>query len=110
MTAPVLVNIHSPTEPLQNLSFVVHFYMPQKFQTNPPQSAETHTVKLPLQKFAAVRRFGGFMDDSKISGQISALKKSLNGTDWESSLTNKHIGATLLYSVATTLPMNMRIV
>ncbi|XVF44393.1 hypothetical protein PTKIN_Ptkin02bG0116200 [Pterospermum kingtungense] len=106
MTAPVLVNIDSPSGVLQNISYVVHFYMPQKFQRNPPQSGETHTVKLPPQKLAAVRRFGGFMDDSNISAQLSALKKSLKGTawDWESSysLPNKHghSGDAVLYTAA----------
>ena len=100
MTAPVLVNIHPRTGPLQNLSLIVHFYMPQKFQRNPPQSTEAHPVKLPQHKFVAVRRFGGFMDDSNISAQMSALKKSLKGTAWESSIPKKHSGDSLLYSAA----------
>ncbi|XVE50025.1 hypothetical protein DITRI_Ditri01bG0129000 [Diplodiscus trichospermus] len=100
MTAPVLVNINPPTGPHQNLSFIVHFYMPQKYQRSPPQSAQTHPVKLPQHKFAAVKRFGGFMDDSNISAQITALKKSLKGTAWESTMTNKHSGDSLLYSAA----------
>ncbi|GMI99713.1 cytosolic heme (tetrapyrrole) binding protein 1, haem-binding protein 1 [Hibiscus trionum] len=104
MTAPVLVNIHPKTGGLHNLTYVVHFYMPQIFQRNPPRSAEAHPVELPRNKFAAVRRFGGFMDDSNISAQISALKKSLKGTAWES---NKRSGSgsgggsrSLLYSAA----------
>ncbi|XP_039060696.1 heme-binding protein 2-like [Hibiscus syriacus] len=98
MTAPVLVNIHPTTGGLHNLTYVVHFYMPQIFQRNPPRSAEAQPVELPPNKFAAVRRFGGFMDDSNISAQISALKKSIKGTSWES---NKRSGSrSMQYSAA----------
>ncbi|TYH96212.1 hypothetical protein ES332_A12G163100v1 [Gossypium tomentosum] len=101
MTAPVLVNIHPRTEHLQNSTYVVHFYMPQKFQRNPPLSAEAQPVELPQHKYAAVRRFGGFMDDSNISVQLSALKKSLKGTGRDkSSASIQHSGRFLLYSAA----------
>jgi hypothetical protein len=33
-----------------------------------------------------VKRFGGFMNDTNIPGQVLALKKSLEGTPWESSI------------------------
>ncbi|XVF02133.1 hypothetical protein REPUB_Repub04eG0149600 [Reevesia pubescens] len=71
------------------------------FNINPPKSVEAHPVKLPQHKFAAVRRFGGFMDDSNISAQMSALKKSLKDTAWESSIPNKHSGDSQLYSAAS---------
>ncbi|MBA0862509.1 hypothetical protein Goshw_009446 [Gossypium schwendimanii] len=101
MTAPVLVNIHPRTGHLQNSTYVVHFYMPQKFQRNPPLSAEAQPVELPQHKYAAVRRFGGFMDDSNISVQLSALKKSLKDTGRDkSSASNQHSGRALLYSAA----------
>lgn len=101
MTAPVLVNIHPRTGHLQNSTYVVHFYMPQKFQRNPPLSAEAQPVELPQHKYAAVRRFGGFMDDSNISVQLSALKKGLKGTAGDkSSASNQHSGRSLLYSAA----------
>ncbi|KAH1074094.1 hypothetical protein J1N35_026422 [Gossypium stocksii] len=101
MTAPVLVNIHPRTGHLQNSTYVVHFYMPQKFQRNPPLSAEAQPVELPQHKYAAVRRFGGFMDDSNISVQLSALKESLKGTGrYKSSASNQHSGRSLLYSAA----------
>ncbi|OMO85068.1 SOUL heme-binding protein [Corchorus olitorius] len=71
--------------------------MPQEFQNSlPPQSAQAHTVALPDHKFAAVRRFGGFMDDSNISAEISALKKSLNATAWDTH----SVDYPLLYTAA----------
>ncbi|XWS39411.1 hypothetical protein CRYUN_Cryun18bG0052300 [Craigia yunnanensis] len=100
MTVPILVNIHPSTGPLQNLSFVVHFYVPQKFQTNPPKLPQAHPVKLPQHKFAAVGRFGGFMEESNIFAQTSALKKSHEATAWQSSIPNKHSGDSLFYSAA----------
>ncbi|XP_031495353.1 uncharacterized protein LOC116260947 [Nymphaea colorata] len=75
MTAPVLVDV-SPS------SYVVSFYVPQKFQARPPLSAEAHAVRWPGSRYAAVRRFGGFMNDANIAVEADALKKGLQGTRW----------------------------
>ncbi|CAN6481510.1 unnamed protein product [Victoria cruziana] len=75
MTAPVLVDV-SPS------SYVVSFYVPQKFQASPPSSAEVHAVRWPGSRYAAVRRFGGFMNDVNIATEADALTKSLQGTPW----------------------------
>lgn len=86
MTAPVLVDMFSSTASSRNTTFTVHLYLPQKYQNNPPLSRQVHPVKLPKHRHAAVKRFGGFMNDTNIPGQVVALKKSLEGTPWESSI------------------------
>ncbi|KAJ9710007.1 hypothetical protein PVL29_001467 [Vitis rotundifolia] len=98
MTAPVLVDIFPSTGPSCNSSFIMYFYVPTKYQNNPPLSAQAHQVKLPKHKYAAVRRFGGFMDDSNIPTQALALRRSLKGTPWETSISTKN--RALTYSVA----------
>ncbi|KAF8400073.1 hypothetical protein HHK36_015948 [Tetracentron sinense] len=99
MTAPVLVDLFPSAGPFCYSSFAVHFYVPQKYQKNPPLSDQVHPARLPKYRFAAVRQFGGFMNDTNIPLQASALKKSLKGTPWESA---KHggVGDPLPYSVA----------
>ncbi|XP_010249234.1 PREDICTED: heme-binding protein 2-like [Nelumbo nucifera] len=92
MTAPVLVDIFPSKGPFCNSTFVVHFYVPQKYQKNPPLSDQVHPVKLPKHRYAAVRRFGGFMDDSNIPLQFVFLRKSLKGTPWESAISSRHGG------------------
>lgn len=86
MTAPVLVDISPSTGPFCNSSFTVHFYMPQKYQEEPPLSDQVHPERWPQLRYAATRRFGGFMNDSNIPMEASALKKSLKGTAWESKV------------------------
>ncbi|KAA8529989.1 hypothetical protein F0562_034407 [Nyssa sinensis] len=89
MTAPVLVDIYPSTGPFCNSSFVVYFYVPKKYQKKPPASDEARPVKLPRHQYGAVRRFGGFMDDTNIATEALALKKSLRGTPWEAATAHK---------------------
>ncbi|GLT52439.1 hypothetical protein SLA2020_257820 [Shorea laevis] len=88
MTAPVLTNIYPSTR--HNSSFVVYFYLPQKHQDNPPQSNQAHPVKLPKYQYAAVKRYGGFMNDTNIAEQFSALRKSMKGSVWELTIIKEH--------------------
>ncbi|KAF9689024.1 hypothetical protein SADUNF_Sadunf01G0048900 [Salix dunnii] len=69
-----------------NTTFIVHLYLPQKYQNNPPLSHQVHPVKMPEHRLAAVKRFGGFMNDTNIPRQVLALKRSLKGSPWESSI------------------------
>ncbi|KAK4785697.1 hypothetical protein SAY86_002386 [Trapa natans] len=86
MTAPVMVDVDPSTEPFYN-SFSVHFYMPRQYQEGqPPLSGEVSPRRLPTNRYAAVRRFGGFMDDSNIAPQVSMLRASVKGSPWEASL------------------------
>ncbi|KAH9658548.1 f3f9.4 [Citrus sinensis] len=69
MTAPVLTNIiPSINGPFCN------------------SQLQAHPIKLPKHKYVVVRRFGGLMDDTSISTQASALKKSFKNSTWESAI------------------------
>ncbi|KAK2634790.1 hypothetical protein Ddye_029582 [Dipteronia dyeriana] len=113
MTAPALVNILplKSTEPFSfsnSSSFVVHFYIPKKYQKDPPipSSPQAQPVNLPQKHnkkeylIAAVRRFGGYMDDSNIPNQALALKKSLMGT----IMKPKQVGRLCLIVLLATIP------
>ncbi|KAG8367178.1 hypothetical protein BUALT_Bualt16G0045600 [Buddleja alternifolia] len=78
MTAPVLVDV-------ENSTYTVYFYAPQKYEKSipPPTPDERKPVKLPKYKYAAVRRFDGFITNKNIPKQVDALKKSLQGTPYE---------------------------
>ncbi|RWR86930.1 heme-binding protein 2-like protein [Cinnamomum micranthum f. kanehirae] len=89
MTAPVLIDISPSTGPFCNSSFIVYFYMPRKYQKEPPLSDQVHQERWPQHRYAAIRRFGGFMNDSNIPMEASALKKSLKGTAWESKVASR---------------------
>ncbi|XP_058092932.1 uncharacterized protein LOC131239305 [Magnolia sinica] len=99
MTAPVRVDILPSTGPLYNSSFTVHFYVPQNYQNDPPLAENVHPEGWPKQHYAAVRRFGGFLNDSSILIQASSLKKSLQGTPWESVVVTSD-GGPSIYTVA----------
>ncbi|KAI3472885.1 hypothetical protein Pfo_031032 [Paulownia fortunei] len=82
MTAPVLTDI------LPKSFFKVYFYVPEKFRNNLPTPYGDdiiQPVKLPRRKFAAVTRFSGYLNDATIAAELAALKKSLQGTPWQSS-------------------------
>ncbi|KAK3018257.1 hypothetical protein RJ639_004492 [Escallonia herrerae] len=91
MTAPVVVDIYASTG---NTTFKLYFYVPKKYELNPPLSDQVHPARLPVPplNYAAVRRFGGFMDDNSVVKEASALKNSLKGTPWESTVVEKFVG------------------
>lgn len=79
MTAPVLVDV------IENSTYTVYFYLPRLYQSGvPPQAslADIVEVKLPEQKYAAVRRYGGFVDDKNME-EVASLKKGLQGTPYQ---------------------------
>ncbi|KAJ6428459.1 hypothetical protein OIU84_023814 [Salix udensis] len=86
MTAPVLVDMFPSTGSSHNTTFTVQLYLPQKYQKNPPLSRQVHPVKMPEHRNAAVKRFGGFMNEASIPRQVLALRRSLKGSPWESSI------------------------
>ncbi|KAL6511574.1 hypothetical protein OROGR_021171 [Orobanche gracilis] len=79
MTAPVLVDV-VPAETGKTASYTAHFYLPKKYQSDPPKSQEVHPVKLPIRLYAAVRRFGGFATDNDVSEQLATLANSVEGS------------------------------
>lgn len=88
MTAPVLTDIFPSRGPYCESSFVVSFYVPEKFQKKPPEAAKS--LALQARKwdvvYAAVRRFGGFVTDSNIGKEAAKLQASLMGTPWEDAI------------------------
>ncbi|XP_072960894.1 uncharacterized protein [Typha angustifolia] len=100
MTAPVLIDVHPSEGPFCNSSFVARFFVPQKNQNNPPLSDQVHPETWPKQSYAAVRRFGGFMDDSNIAVEAAALRKSLEGTQWNSAVEKNMMKNPSVYTVA----------
>ncbi|KAK1319070.1 hypothetical protein QJS10_CPB04g00111 [Acorus calamus] len=85
MTAPVLVHIVPSTGPSRKSFYTVQFYMPETYQKySPPLSSQVHPERWPKnERYVAVRRFEGFMDDSNIAPQAAKLAADLKGTEWE---------------------------
>lgn len=82
MTAPVLVDV-------ENSTYTINFYLPKKYQSKsspppplplPSSSYQIKVEKLPKYKYAAVRRYGGFVSEKNIKEQLASLKKGLEGT------------------------------
>ncbi|KAH9298720.1 hypothetical protein KI387_030402, partial [Taxus chinensis] len=94
MTAPVLTDILPSTGPFCESSFAVSFYVPTKFEKAPPKAEESLALEQKRWdvRYAAVRRFGGFVSDYNVGEEASKLQVSLSGSPWEPSLS--------LYSVA----------
>ncbi|MQM13212.1 hypothetical protein Taro_046138 [Colocasia esculenta] len=85
MTTPVLVDIIPSTGPFCNSNFVVRFYVPRAHQKAPPRSDKVRPETWPGPRYAAVRRFGGFLNDANIPVEAAALRSSLHGTPWEAA-------------------------
>ncbi|KAL5723885.1 hypothetical protein ACHQM5_007224 [Ranunculus cassubicifolius] len=87
MTAPVLTSIVSDSGPFHSSSYFVRFYLPVKFQEEPPSplpelklrplSSESHCI--------AVRKFSGFARDSNIVAEAEKLGISLSQSPWANS-------------------------
>ncbi|KAI8572441.1 hypothetical protein RHMOL_Rhmol01G0198800 [Rhododendron molle] len=103
MTAPVLVDVNpsNATGPSSTSLFTVYFFLPQKYQKiSPPVADQVHPVTLPKRKYAAVRRFGGFLNNTDIPLQVTSLRESLKGTPWESAIAKTYGGGIVPYTVA----------
>ncbi|KAG5020218.1 heme-binding protein 2-like [Glycine soja] len=89
MTTPVIseVSINGG-----NSSIVVSFYVPKVNQADPPLANGLYVQRWKTID-VAVRQFGGFVKDSNIGLQVSALNDSLTGTTWSAIVKNKYIVA-----------------
>ncbi|KAL3625306.1 hypothetical protein CASFOL_030760 [Castilleja foliolosa] len=80
MTIPVFVEVKYKT-------YTTFFYVPQKYQSGTPLpepiSSDVTQVKIPKQKYAAVRRFDGVITDDKLPTEFVELKKGLQGTPYQ---------------------------
>lgn len=82
MTAPVLTRVAPSDGPFCVSSFVVSFYVPAKNQADPPPAEGLHVQRWAGARYAAVRRFGGFVADADVGEQAALLDASLQGTRW----------------------------
>lgn len=86
MTAPVLTQVSPSDGPFCASSFVVSFYVPAKNQPDPPPAEGLHLQRWAGARYAAVRRFGGFVADSDVGEQAALLDASLQGTRWAAAV------------------------
>ncbi|KAI3467806.1 hypothetical protein Pfo_024469, partial [Paulownia fortunei] len=78
------------------LTFFLNLPLTCTFQNNlPAPYGDQHIkpVKLPRRKFAAVTRFSGYLNDSNIASELATLKKSLQGTPWQSAAASPDFSA-----------------
>jgi hypothetical protein len=97
MTAPVLTEVSPSDGPFCASSFVVSFYVPAENQADPPPAEGLRVRRWAGARYAAVRRFGGFVADADVGEQAARLDASLQGTRWAAAV-NEGRGAS--YTVA----------
>ncbi|XP_047163259.1 heme-binding protein 2-like [Vigna umbellata] len=95
MTAPVITEV-SPSKS----SFVVSFLVPKENQANPPPAKGLHVQRW-KNVYVAARQFGGYVNDSNVGVEASALLASIAGTDWSGAIDKSHRdGHASVYTVA----------
>lgn len=101
MTAPVLTRVSPSDGPFCASSFVVSFYVPEKNQADPPPAEGLSVQRWAGARYAAVRRFGGFVADSDVGEQAAMLDASLQGTRWAAPVSDgRRADAATAYTVA----------
>ena len=79
MTVPVLASIVPGQGPFCEENFTYHFYMPKKFQSNPPKPTDDRVFLTKLAPLTvAVASYGGFSDEQKVITNGNELFSSLN--------------------------------
>ncbi|KAK7330512.1 hypothetical protein VNO77_24707 [Canavalia gladiata] len=99
MTVPVLTTMVPGSGPLQSQGYYVSFYLPVKFQPNPPLPLPELNIK-PYEFTShciAVRKFSGFAKDDRIVKEAQKLATSLSRSPWADSISSKTHRA---YSIA----------
>ena len=86
MTAPVLTRVSPSDGPFCASSFAVSFYVPTKNQADPPPAEGLRVDPWAGARYAAVRRFGGFVADDDVGEQAAQLDASLQGTRWAAAV------------------------
>ena len=86
MTAPVLTEVSPSDGPFCASTFAVSFYVPAKNQADPPPAEGLRVRRWAGARFAAVRRFGGFVADADVGEQAARLDASLQGTRWAAAV------------------------
>lgn len=99
MTTPVLTSFVAGAGPLHSSSYVVRFYLPEKFQADPPLPLP----ELNLKPYAmdshciAIRKFAGFARDNNIVKEAEKLVISLSRSPWVNSTSTE---SNYAYSIA----------
>ncbi|XP_021889038.1 heme-binding protein 2-like isoform X1 [Carica papaya] len=99
MTAPVLTSIVPGAGPLHSSAYFVRFYLPVKFQDDPPVPLPELNLK-PYKwrsHCAAIRKFSGFATDDKIVKEAEKLATSLTRSPWANSTSSE---SNYAYSIA----------
>lgn len=103
MTSPVLTSIVPGAGPLHSSAYFVRFYLPLKFQKNPPLPLPE--LKLQPDAWAshciAVRKFSGFARDHNVIKEAEKLGVSLSRTKWANSTSSE---SNYAYSIAQYSP------
>ncbi|CAD6240388.1 unnamed protein product [Miscanthus lutarioriparius] len=86
MTAPVLTRVSPSDGPFCASSFAISFYVPAKNQADPPPAEGLRVERWAGARYAAVRRFGGFVADADVGEQAARLDASLQGTRWAAAV------------------------
>ncbi|KAK8955652.1 hypothetical protein KSP40_PGU020515 [Platanthera guangdongensis] len=85
MTAPVITEILPSDGPFCTSAFAVSFYVPKENQADPPPANGLH-LQIWGIKFAAVRQFTGFVQDSDVGVEAATLYSSLAGSPWAAAV------------------------
>lgn len=87
MTKPVLTSIVPGAGPLHSSAYFVKFYLPDKFQADPPLPLpELNLQPDPWTSHCiVVRKFSGFARDSNIVKEAEKLALSLSRSPWANS-------------------------
>ncbi|CAK7325061.1 unnamed protein product [Dovyalis caffra] len=84
MTAPVVTSIVPGAGPFRSSAFVVRFYLPVKFQADPPVPLDELHLKPYIwnSRCVAVRKFSGYANDENVVKEAKRLAVSLSRSPW----------------------------
>lgn len=84
MTSPVVTSIVPGAGPLHSSAYVVRFYLPAKFQADPPTPLPELHLKPYVwgSHYVAVRKFSGYAKDENIVHEAEQLASSLRRSPW----------------------------
>lgn len=85
MTAPVMTEVSPSDGPFCASSFAISFYVPAKNQADVPPADNLHAQRWGV-RYAAVRKFSGFVSDYSVGEEAAALQLSLAGSSWSEAV------------------------
>ncbi|KAF9667896.1 hypothetical protein SADUNF_Sadunf15G0070800 [Salix dunnii] len=99
MTAPVVTSIIPGAGPFRSSAYAVRFYLPLKFQADPPAPLDELHLKPYMwsSRCVAVRRFPGYAKDENVAGEAKRLAVSLSRSPWVNSTSTE---SNYSYSIA----------